>query len=277
MQTTLFKRILQFTVFTVFIGRGFQHFFRDAPLRVFFYDEKRISPIARFFGVSWENFLSEQTESNIIFLIKIIGILYFLAAFSVFLLEKNQKWLQKTAFSICFLATLNLFFLAFCYMEDKFFHLGQFFEFSIQIGAPLLLLFHQKISDERFILSLKIISALTFICHGLYAMNFYTTPVDYVTMMMNGFHLEESQAKHFLWYAGIGDLVVAILVFLPKISKIALIYMLIWGFLTTMARVYGNWHEGLGAESFNQYWFHSLYRFGHFLVPLSILIGNKNQ
>jgi hypothetical protein len=51
--------------------------------------------------------------------------------------------------------------------------------------------------------------------------------------------------------------------------------MVFWGFLTCVGRVYGYYHEGLFVAIVQQYWFHALYRVGHFLVPATILIKNK--
>jgi hypothetical protein len=44
--------------------------------------------------------------------------------------------------------------------------------------------------------------------------------------------------------------------------------MIIWGFLTSFARVYGYLHEGLFLIILKQYWFHALYRCCHFLLPM---------
>ena len=287
-------RILQISTFSVFFGRAYQHFFRDAPLRVLLWDEEWLTPILAKFGILWQNYATNpQTEKNIILMIQSIGFLYFMAAASVFFVKKkdtialnvvkvsnlddvrnNDVTNIVSKFLILF-ATLNLTILAFCYTKDKFFHTGQFLEFAMQIGSPIALLLYGKIRETRFLFFVKTLCALTFVCHGLYAMNFYTTPVEFVSMTMNGFQMEENAAKTFLYYIGIADIIASILIFLPKISKIGLIYMLIWGFLTSIARIYGYWHEGMFVSTFQQYWFHTLYRFCHFLLPIMCLLSKK--
>ena len=266
-------RFLQFAAFSVFFGRAYQYFFRDAPLRVLLWDEELMSPMLANFGIFWQDYATNpQTEKNIIFLTQSIGFLYFMAALSIFFIPKNknlsQKMLPKIASLVILLATANLFILAFCYTKDKFFNVGQFFEFAIQIGTPIALLLYGKISEIRFLFFVKTLCALTFTCHGLYAMNYYTTPVDFISMTMNGFSMEESSAKTFLYNIGILDIVASIVIFLPKIDKIGLVYMVIWGFLTSFARVYGSIHEALFTTILQQYWFHVLYRCSHFLLPI---------
>ena len=288
-------QIIKISAFTVFFGRAYQHFFREAPLRVLLWDEEWMSPMLAKFGIGWQDYATNpQTEKNIIFLTQSIGFLYFIAAISVFFIKKKDKIndisnvvkvqnlndvISKVSQFLVILATINLTILAFCYTKDKFFHAGQFFEYAMQIGSPVALLLYGKINETRFLFFVKILCAFTFVCHGLYAMNFYTTPVDFVSMTMNGFNLEENAAKTFLYYIGIIDIIASILIFLPKINKIALIYMVIWGFLTSISRVYGYWHEGMFLSTLQQYWFHSLYRFCHFLLPLMcfFLEINKNQ
>jgi hypothetical protein len=266
-------RFLQLATFTIFFGRAYQYFFRDAPLRVLLWDETLMSPLLAKFAILWQDYATNpQTEKNIIFLIQSIGILYFMAACSVFFIQKNenlaQRIIQKIASFLLLFASINLAVLAFCYTKDKFFNVGQFFEFAIQIGTPIALLLYGKISKTHFLLFIKTLCALTFICHGLYAINYYTIPVDFISMTMNGFSMEENTAKTFLYYIGIMDIVAGILIFFPKIDKIALIYMIIWGFLTSFARIYGNLHEGMSLSILQQYWFHTLYRCCHFLLPI---------
>ncbi len=260
----------------IFLGRGFQYFFRDAPLRVLLWDEEWMTPILNFWGIPWENFATNpQTETNIIFLQKSIGVICFLSAISVFLLSKKigPQLIQNILKAIISIAIFNLLLLAFCYTKDKFFHIGQFFEYAIQIGTPLVLLnypFFEK-RTSFITLFLKIICALTFTCHGLYAVGYYNTPVEYTTMTMNSLGINEASSKSFLLTFGILDFIASILLFLPKTNKITLIYMFIWGLLTTSARIFGHWHEDTFAVVFLQYWFHAMYRIGHFLVPLALL------
>lgn len=262
-------RFLQFAAFSVFFGRAYQHFFRDAPLRVLLWDEELMSPMLAKFGIFWQDYATNpQTEKNIILLTQSIGFLYFMAAISIFFISKNERIVAKIASFFILFATLNLLVLAFCYTKDKFFNVGQFFEFAIQVGTPIALFLYGKINEIRFLFFVKILCAFTFICHGLYAMNYYTTPVDFISMTMNGFSMEENTAKTFLYYIGVVDIVASILIFLPKIDKIALIYMIIWGFLTSFARFYGHLYEGLFLSTLIQSWFHVVYRFSHFLLPI---------
>jgi hypothetical protein len=92
---------------------------------------------------------------------------------------------------------------------------------------------------------------------------------------MNGFGIDELSTKAFLWHIGIIDILAAIALFIPKIRILAIYYMIIWGFLTSMARLVGNYHDDLFFETFNQYWFQVVFRFGHFLVPIWLFYNQK--
>ena len=173
------------------------------------------------------------------------------------------------------LGAVSLFFLAGLYCKEKFFSIGQFFEYSIQFSTPIILYIltvKQKFTSN-LILFFKIIIALTFVCHGLYAVNYYPRPGLFMDMTMNILGLSETSAEYFLLAAGWLDFAIGIGVFLPfRYAKFVLIYATIWGFLTTISRIWAHVYFDFFVDSLNQWWFESAYRLPHFLIPLTLFL-----
>ena len=270
-----FKKILlifQIAAIGLFLGRGWQHLFGDAPFRTFLWDEEIMSEFVNsWLSMSWEDYVrSPIVDDNIQNLIKGFGIFYLiLAAISLFI-KKLPDWI----ISLLWLGSIALIGLALLYMKNAFFSVGQFFEYSLQFLTPvfLWLFFYQKISKKRLLIFFKIAIALTFICHGLYAVGYYPRPVLFMQMTMRTFGFSEGLAATFLEVAGYLDFIVAVLIFLPpKIAQYALAYCVFWGFLTTFARIVGNFYPEFWADSLFKWTPEALYRLPHFLIPLATI------
>jgi hypothetical protein len=132
---------------------------------------------------------------------------------------------------------------------------------------------------------LRIVVALTFMGHGLYAIGIpYGVPSNFVDMVrldtaMIGMGLAHTQSYYFLKLVGLIDLVVSALILLPtglklfrKLYYLSLSYMILWGLLTAMARPMAIF----AAESFSTGVFHwsvdVLVRAPHFLLPLALIV-----
>ena len=81
---------------------------------------------------------------------------------------------------------------------------------------------------------------ITFLSHGLYAFGFYPVPGNFIDMTISIFGISETEARTFLWIAGIIDVLILPLLFVNKMLKIVVIYSVFWGFLTALARVFAN-------------------------------------
>ena len=260
--------LLKIAAISVFIGRAWQFIFWDAPYRTLLWDQKWMEGIVNtFFSMSWQEYATHPNVDNIIN--KIIfstGILYLITALLIPFYQKNRKWI----FWIIIFSTTNLLLLFLLYMKERFFHVGQFFEHSAQLSSPVLLtlLIRQKVTVERLKRLINIVVALTFICHGLYAIGFYPRPGVYVDLLINTFGVKESFAHTFILIAGILDIVVAILIFFPKISFYLLGYMMVWGFATAFARVIANVYADFFLQSLHQNIHLFVYRIPHGLLPL---------
>ena len=274
-----FSSLLRWSVFTVFLGRAWQHLYWDAPYRSLLWDESLMSPIIEFLsGLTWETYVtSPVTEQNIILLIRITGILYLIiAGFSLW--AKTDKLYFRI---LLWAGFINLVILALLYCKERFYSIGQFFEYSLQFGSPLFLLCWFRIekgktSSALLIFWMKIAIALTFTCHGLYAIGYYSRPIGFMEMTMNILHVDEPTAIQFLQLAGILDFIVSIGIFMPyKWSKYFLSYTVCWGFLTALARIWANFDLEWLDYVMMQWLHETIYRFPHFLIPASVLLYTR--
>jgi hypothetical protein len=269
-------RILQWACFFIFAGRAWQHLIWDAPFRAVLWDQELMQGIIEATtGMSWEEYTSSvKAETIIQFFIRATGWLYALCAVLSISLNSNLKWLGK----ILLIGAGSLFLLALLNCKEKFLQLGEFMEHGIQVLSPVFLyyLLFRTIDKSKLIFAAKIAVALTFIGHGLYAVNYYPQPGPYVDMMINVFHLEEGLVKIILKVLGVLDFIFSILIFIPVTAPLALIYCGVWGLLTAMARLVAGFDSNFPIDTLNQYSFETIYRLGNFLIPLWIYYTQKH-
>ncbi len=262
--------LLRIATVLLFAGRAWQHLFWDAPFRTLLWDQQIMEGLVVFLRGSWQEYAtSEKTDLFIGWIIRGFGIFYSLmAVLTIFVSRKTTKitWLYV-------LSSVFLVFLAFLYSKEKFYHVGQFLEYAIQFLLPVLFIYsvRKRIEPPKLNLFLKIATALTFSAHGLYAIGFYPQPGVFVDMVINIFHISEAHAKLFLNIAGVLDFLVAIFIFIPRISKYALFYAVLWGGLTALARTWANFYWSFPLESLHQHLYETIYRTPHMLIPLAAL------
>ena len=272
-------RILQVSAFSVFIGRSYQHLFWDGPYRELFWDPFYSKWLVEHLTtMGWDEYVTNPAGD--LWFKKFVlaqGVFYALCAIVTVFIKKLPSWCKW----FLIVGALDLIFLALIYMKDKFYHFGQFFEYSLQFGAPLFFFYLSKIGElsKNLVKWMKVAVALTFACHGLYAMGYYPRPEIFMTMTQNILGLEKAGVSRFLSIVGIGDFVVCIGIFLPIIKwvKIVLWYAIVWGALTTFARIIGNIYWDFPLESLHQWVYEAVFRFPHFLVPLSLLIAMRQK
>ncbi len=270
-QHNLLITLLRLSTFLLFAGRAWQHLFWDAPFRALLWDKDWMEGLVTWLtGNTWQAYVTSETAGYFIDnLIFSFGIFY--AAMAILTLVINQR--MKGLTWLYALSSLALGLLAFLYCKDKFYHLGQFFEYVLQFSLPLFfyLALSEKINLLKLRLFLKIAIALTFSAHGLYALGYYPQPGEFVDMVINTLHVSESTAKYVLYVAGILDMVFAIGIFIPRTAKISLIYMVLWGAATAAARTWANFYMDFPLNSLHQNLHETIYRLPHALIPLSVL------
>ncbi|MEO1262200.1 MAG: hypothetical protein AAFZ15_25565 [Bacteroidota bacterium] len=272
--------ILQWAAVTVFIGRSYQHLFWDGPYREIFWDPFYMQWfIESFTSLGWDDYVTHPM-GDVWFqrFVFFQGIFYLVCAIISVFIRHLPKWCRV----FLLIGAVDLIFLALIYMKDRFYHFGQFFEYSLQFGAPLFLYAYLK-NDKipnRLVLWMKIAVALTFTCHGLYAFGYYPRPGSFMTMTQNILGLEALGIHYFLLIAGVLDFIFAAGIFIArkKVLHALLWYGVLWGALTAFARIFGNFYWDFPLESLHQWVFECVYRFPHFLIPLAlILILRKKQ
>lgn len=266
--------LIQIAALCVFWGRAWQHWFWDAPYRSLLWDEVWMSGIVEMLlGMNWEDYVtSTAVDKGIQTWIRITAVVYFLAGCAVLVIKYLGKWAR----TLIWFGLINLVLLSLLYFKERFFAVGQFFEYALQMLAPFLVLYvdRQSLVTHRFITGLKWAIVLTFTCHGLYAIGYYPRPVHFQEMVMNILHLPENAVKYFLNAAGVLDFVMSIMIFLPwkRIQQLGLLYAIAWGFFTAIARIWAFVHFEYFASSLHQWWYETVFRFPHFLLPLLLLL-----
>ncbi|HQU60879.1 MAG: hypothetical protein KDD02_11245 [Phaeodactylibacter sp.] len=270
-QSRLFY-FVQWSAIAVFVGRGWQHVYWEAPYRALLWDEEWMKWLVEgLLGMEWRVYASSPVvDQSIEHLITLTGVFYFLCAVTALFIKR----LGRAGRVVLYLGSLNLIFLAALYCKEKFFFAGQFFEYTLQWSAPVFLavLARKEVVGPRLFFWMKIAIALTFTCHGLYAIGYYPRPGNFMEMVMNILPLQEAGARHFLIAAGVLDFLASILLFWPwRVSRLALAYTALWGFATTMARLLAYFHWVYWDTWLEQGLQEVLIRFPHFLIPAGLL------
>ena len=268
--------ILQISTVCVFLGRAWQHLIWDAPFRTLLWDEGLMKPIIEnISAITWQTYItSPETDEMIQGIIQGTGWFYLLCALMAILIK---RW-KKVAGVFMILGSVSLILLAMLYCKERFFSVGQFFEYSLQFLSPLFLYYSVKERNisSKLIFYMKLAIAFTFVCHGLYAVGYYPRPGYFTQMVISILGIEESLAVQFLIFAGIMDFVIGIGIFLPfRYSKWIILYAVIWGFLTTIARIWAYVEVDYFVETTKQFVHESVYRVPHFLIPVVVYIRSK--
>ncbi|MCV9385266.1 hypothetical protein [Reichenbachiella ulvae] len=265
-------RLLQFCTFLVFVGRGWQHLFWDVPLRTLLWDESLLSGIVPVItGMTWTEYATSEGVDVFINYYKItLGVVY--TCLGIFALLAHRVSLKPYRWLLIMGSTM-LFGLAMLYSKEKFYQIGQLLEYSTQFGCPLFLylILNESVSKKQLTLYMKFAIALTFTCHGLYAVGFYPQPGDFVGMVIRILGVTEPIAKTLLATFGWIDLGLAILLFVPNFAKYALTYATFWGVATAAARLWANFYPEFLFPILHQWTFEVLIRIPHGLLPFILI------
>ena len=265
--------LVQAAAVSVLAGRAWQHLLWDAPFRTLLWDQRWMEPIVSgLFGTPWGEYVrSAAVDQGIQAAITGFGGLYLLCALVALFIRRMPRSLGR----LLVLGSAALTFLAFLYWKEKFWNFGQFLEYGLQVGAPLLL-YHLRYRNgwsPAFIFTVKLLIAVTFVCHGLYAVGYYPRPGHFVQMILDSFAVSEATALRLLDVAGYLDFALAVGIFLPrKIAIPFLAYAALWGFLTAAARVYANFYPAFWQEALLQHLHQTILRLPHVLIPLALIV-----
>jgi hypothetical protein len=275
------QTFLKISVILVLVGRGYQYLFFSIPFMSLYYYADFLKPyVEEKTGMLWHDFLSLPEIDNYTkaIICGIGGLFLITIPCILFLKKKNYTWFQLPILA----SGIGLVFLAMLLTITKNYKLGQFIEYSIQFTSPFLLLgfIKYKWIQQNLFFILKLLIAFTFVGHGLYAIGYYPVPGYFVDMVIRIFKCSESFARTFLTIAGFLDMILAIGLFLPNksIVKYCLVWAMIWGFLTAIARVFGNFYLDFIFRSLHQTAYEMCYRLPHGLLPILglLLLDSKS-
>ena len=270
----IFNKLVFIALLGVLLGRSWQFIVWDAPLRTLFWDQNLLEPLVLFFSeMTWTEFVTSDALDNFIQNLKLsFGVVLLGTAIACFFVQRFPKLVKILLWCSFFI----LVFVIFLRAKEKFYQLGQFLEHASQLGViPLYI----AIISDRFkmywLRYAKVLVALTFICHGLYAIGYYPRPGNFVDMTIKTLGCTESLAHELLFYVGIVDIAVAFLIFVPKIAVYVLWYVAFWGLFTAFLRVTTGVYLDFFWDSFLQVWHTTVYRWVHGLLPLSLVFLHK--
>lgn len=269
-------KLLKISVVLVFLGRAWQFIFWDAPFRTFFWNESLLKPfVESVIGINWQNYVnSTKLDAFIDNSVFAFGILYLLSAFAVIFYSKFKTIVKY----IIILGGVGLVILAYLLMSDRFYQFSQFFEYSIQFSIPFIFVFyHKQFIQKHLILILKFLIAAVFIAHGLYAVGYYPVPGLFLGMVIDVLGFSEQGARNFLIVVGILDFISAILIFVPKVARYALIYLAVWGVLTSLARLIAGFSFDFFWELLHLNLYQTVYRLPHGILPIIVLLKLRNK
>mgnify|MGYP005666326471 CR=1 FL=1 len=273
-KTTQFILLARIAGVCVFWGRAWQHLFWDAPLRTLLWDEKWMRPVIEgLFGGHWSDYVTNpNVDGSIEIAVDALGWYYLIAGLACLVYPFAKKltgWIIR-------IGGVFLLILSLLYWKEKFYFFGQLFEYTLQIFTPFFFLwiYSQKQLLPKMQTSLKVATALTFTCHGLYAVGFYPIPENFLTMTMSILGFGNERAANFLLFAGFTDFMVSFCLFLPwrKVRMAALAYAVFWGAMTSIARIWAYFYPEYWLEMMYQWAFQFVYRVPHFILPAILLL-----
>jgi len=146
-------------------------------------------------------------------------------------------------------------------------------EATIKIVSPIILLTYLK-NNELSATIVKSSILITFIAHGLLAMNVIQTPDSFYKMVNRILKLQAEHAEYFLFIVGVVDILSSFIIILsPKNNtlKIAVWYCIIWGFVTALARTLYVYDDTL-SEIMITFITETIIRLPNSLIPLVLFV-----
>ncbi|MGI9240615.1 MAG: hypothetical protein ACR2RV_07425 [Verrucomicrobiales bacterium] len=272
--------LLRLVCAAMFVGHGLMCWNGQMPLRALLWDEALVSgAVQRLAGMDWDTWVSSmEVDAGINRAIRAQAWIFFFFAVAVLLP------VRKRAVGLLYIAAaVNLLFLSWLKYHDVGMGVGQLLEHASQFCLPLVLalFFWQRGNAWEPLAKLSL--ATTFVAHGVYAVGLpaevpwlnHQRPGKFTEMTMLCLELEsESIAGWLLLSAGLLDFLVAAMIFLPGWPRrVGLSYMVVWGFLTALARPWAYFEPTAASETLIRWVPEMLYRAPHFGLPLCLLLA----
>ncbi|MEM9527751.1 MAG: hypothetical protein AAGA31_14145 [Bacteroidota bacterium] len=273
----------------VCLGVGLIGLLHDLPLRTLLWDSNWWGWAAELLRFSWQEWVTSTSVDRFInWTGRFFGLILFLTGLQILFW---QQWVER--FGIRRVPIVFAFFILllqhFLIWKDHFWNLGHLLELSLQTSALLIWLFYlyleiklpgfkdareQVIVTRAYWWGVRLLTAATFVGHGLYAVGYHPVPANFVMMTQSGLGVGEENARQLLWMVGWLDFLAALLLVLPwrKSQLLALCWIIPWAILTSLARL---WSYG-GLVPFDtlltQWAPEVIRRLPHILVPVALFL-----
>jgi hypothetical protein len=262
--------LMRWLLIALILGWAWQMFRWSIPLRSLLWNQELMEGlIQNWFGITWAEYAGNPLASRVIDRIQYgLGAVFLLSGLGALFLPISWR---KLRWSLGITASLILLFVFYLLFREQFYRWGNLVEHSIQMTLPILfcwVVYRQ--SDPKLIWLMKAVIALTFLGHGLYAIGYYPVPGKYIDMLVSIVGLKEAQCLVVLKIAGVLDVLVAVLIWFPRLTRYVLYYAIVWGSLTALARVVAYWEWAMWVSSLDQWLNQTLIRLGHGGVPLAL-------
>jgi hypothetical protein len=206
---------------------------------------------------------------------KISPFLGLILAVSGILILMAGKKLKNGAFFLLIPAVIIVLH-SICKFIESGYVIEQLVEFATKILLPIVLLKETRkpTKEKNMQLVLKIIVALTFIGHGLFALGFHYVPGSFIRMTHNILGLSIHHSHNFLLVIGVLDVVLAILLFSKnrQVQQVTLIYLILWGALTSLARLVFPMVIEADPTQLGAGFAGMVYRLPHALIPFWLML-----
>tara|TARA_R110002096_G_scaffold242836_1_gene434673 strand:+ start:734 stop:1666 length:933 start_codon:yes stop_codon:yes gene_type:complete len=261
---------LKVCVSILLLARGWLTWHWDSPLRSLVWQEDWWTPlIEKYTESTWADF-AYQSDPYITGSLTGIGIGLMLLSIIPWIAGRRccqwVNWLLIVASAILLLD-------GFARFVNREFELGMAIEHSLQIGAPVLLFLALRFPERKkpWIMASLILAALTFVGHGLYAMGFHAIPLSFQLMTKAILPIGDGAVIVFLKVAGWLDILCAVGIFVRAIRIPSLVYMIVWGGLTALARAVAYFDVGSEGLGLDPWLVETLVRTPHWLIPALVL------
>lgn len=269
--------VLRIGTILMLLARGYEYIRWGGPFRDIFYHPQGFGGwFSSMVDVPMHELLKDPFYESLLGTISdLIGYLYVATALVILFFERFSKLLISVSSFFLLIHFFGLFY------HKNLEQWGIVFEHAAQFFLPwcFIWLKEKKLRKAAWISVIAI--SITFFAHGLYALGYYPQPGHFVDMMISGFGITEDMARESLVHIAYLDFIFAgIVLFTPVLSEtkvirsilfINLLYGVVWGGLTALARVYTTYTAGMEWHWLDQYLFQTIVRVPHFLIPLFII------
>jgi hypothetical protein len=187
-------------------------------------------------------------------------------------------FMRKGLVPVLLLASVLLFALAVEVFVHKDYQIHNLIEHALQYGTPALLaILIWKGKAQAFTWTARILIALTFVGHGVYALGVMIESTNFMPMTGAILGTNAHNSELFLMAAGILDMVLAAAVLSGVGVKLIIWYAILWGLITAVARLYYFGYLGMEKGTWLKGATEMGYRLCHGLVPLAYWIHLRQR